>query len=113
MTASGPVPSAVWRFVSHHYRHVGRYLEAVFLVRGQTGVFVRNEALTRRAPWHGFCRFSKYANIAANATRQGLKESERAAAERRGFQALRYQEWKDGKPGEQVRTASGAIGAVG
>lgn len=113
MIISGPVPSAVRRFVSHHYRHAGRYLEGVFLVRGETGVFVRNEALTRRATWHGFCRFSKYGNIAAIATRQGLKESERAAAERRGFQALRYQEWKDGKPGEQVRTAGCAIGAIG
>ena len=46
--------------------------------------------------------FNKYTSICARATRQALKEEERAAAERRGFMALRYQEWKDGKASENV-----------
>ncbi len=46
--------------------------------------------------------FNKYTAICARATRQALKEEERAAAERRGYMALRYQEWKDGKPSENV-----------
>ena len=33
-----------------------------------------------------------------------MKETERAAAEKRGLTALRYQNWENGKGGEQVRT---------
>ena len=36
--------------------------------------------------------------------RQSLKENERLAAERRGQTLLRYQNWEDGKGGEQVST---------
>jgi len=36
--------------------------------------------------------------------RQSLKETERADAERRAFQALRYQEWKNGEASDHVRT---------
>ena len=50
--------------------------------------------------------FNKYTAICARATRQALKEEERAAAERRGFMALRYQEWKDGKASENVSVAT-------
>lgn len=47
-------------------------------------------------------RYNKYASICARATRQALKEEERVKADRRGEMALRYQQWKDGKAGEQV-----------
>ncbi|WFD29163.1 hypothetical protein MSPP1_000168 [Malassezia sp. CBS 17886] len=46
--------------------------------------------------------FSKYASLAARATRQALKETERVAAERRAQEGLRYQTWKDGKASEQI-----------
>lgn len=51
-----------------------------------------------------FCsfRYNKYTSICARATRQALKEEERVKAEKRGYMALRYQEWKDGKAGDQV-----------
>lgn len=47
-------------------------------------------------------RYNKYTSICARATRQALKEEERVKADKRGFMALRYQEWKDGKAGENV-----------
>lgn len=52
------------------------------------------------------CRFNKYLAVAARATRQALKEEQRVAAERRGVISLRWQQWKDGKGGEQVRSFS-------
>jgi len=48
--------------------------------------------------------YSKYTTVAARATRQALKETERAEAERRAYQALRYQEWKNGEASEHVCT---------
>lgn len=47
--------------------------------------------------------YNKYTSICARATRQALKEEERVKAEKRGYMALRYQEWKEGKAGDQVR----------
>lgn len=41
--------------------------------------------------------------IAARATRQSLKEADRAAAEKYSYQVLKYQSWKDGQPSESVR----------
>ena len=51
-----------------------------------------------------FChyRFNKYSQICARAVRQSLKETERVKAEKRGQTILRYQNWQDGKGGEQV-----------
>ena len=51
-----------------------------------------------------FChyRFNKYSQITARAVRQSLKETERVKAEKRGLTILRYQNWQDGKGGEQV-----------
>ncbi|KAJ9475563.1 hypothetical protein PHBOTO_005650 [Pseudozyma hubeiensis] len=49
--------------------------------------------------------FNKYTAICARATRQALKEEERASAERRGYMALRYQEWKDGQASENLNLA--------
>lgn len=47
-------------------------------------------------------------NIGARATRAALKDDARAKAERLSgsVSGLRYQQWKDGKGGEQVRTLS-------
>lgn len=36
------------------------------------------------------------------AVRASLKEAERVDADRRAFQALRYQEWKNGQSSEHV-----------
>ena len=47
--------------------------------------------------------YSKYTTVAARATRQALKETERAEAERRAYQALRYQEWTNGEASDHVR----------
>ena len=47
-------------------------------------------------------RYNKYASVCARATRQALKEEERVKADRRGEMALRYQQGKDGKAGDQV-----------
>lgn len=47
-------------------------------------------------------RYNKYTSICARATRQALKEEERVRADKRGYMALRYQEWKEGKAGESV-----------
>ena len=47
-------------------------------------------------------RFNKYSQICARAVRQSLKETERVKAEKRGQTILRYQNWQDGKGGEQV-----------
>lgn len=48
--------------------------------------------------------FNKYSQITASALRRSLNETERLAAERRGFTNVRYQNWEDGKGGQQVRT---------
>jgi hypothetical protein len=42
-------------------------------------------------------------SITARTLRNVLKEDKRVEAERRGDMGLRYQEWKDGKAGDQVR----------
>ncbi len=47
-------------------------------------------------------RYNRYASICARAVRNSLKEEQRVKAERRGEMSLRYQQWKDGKAGEQV-----------
>ncbi|CBQ69893.1 related to atp synthase epsilon chain, mitochondrial [Sporisorium reilianum SRZ2] len=57
------------------------------------------------ASWRAHFTFNKYTAICARATRQALKEEERAAAERRGYMALRYQEWKDGKASDNLNLA--------
>jgi F-type H+-transporting ATPase subunit epsilon len=49
-------------------------------------------------------RFNKYIQIAARATRQALKEEERLKADKRGTISLKWQTWKDGKGGVQVRS---------
>ncbi|EST08295.1 ATPase, F1 complex, epsilon subunit, mitochondrial [Kalmanozyma brasiliensis GHG001] len=57
------------------------------------------------ASWRAHFTFNKYTAICARATRQALKEESRATAERRGYMALRYQEWKDGKASENLNLA--------
>ena len=52
--------------------------------------------------WFCCYRFNKYSQICARAVRQSLKETERVKAEKRGQTILRYQNWQDGKGGEQV-----------
>ncbi|KAF8584121.1 hypothetical protein K439DRAFT_1294356, partial [Ramaria rubella] len=47
-------------------------------------------------------RFNKYSQIAARALRQSLKEEYRVQAEKRGLTSVRYQNWENGKGGEQV-----------
>ncbi|KAK7030421.1 hypothetical protein VNI00_014165 [Paramarasmius palmivorus] len=54
------------------------------------------------ATWRSVFTFNKYSQITANAVRSSLKESQRLAAEKRGLTALRYQQWQDGKGGEQI-----------
>jgi len=54
------------------------------------------------AVWRQYFSFNKYSQITARAVRQSLKETERVAAEKRGLTALRYQNWENGKGGEQV-----------
>ncbi|CCU98380.1 unnamed protein product [Malassezia sympodialis ATCC 42132] len=56
------------------------------------------------ATWRQF--FSKYTTVAARATRQALKETERAEAERRAYQALRYQEWKNGEASDHINLSA-------
>ncbi|KAF8516929.1 mitochondrial ATP synthase epsilon chain-domain-containing protein, partial [Hysterangium stoloniferum] len=56
--------------------------------------------------------FNKYSQIAARALRQSLKEGERLQAERRGITLVRYQNWENGKGGEQVRCVHNAVGNV-
>lgn len=46
--------------------------------------------------------YNKYTQIASRAVRQGLKESERVAAEKRAQIGLRVQTWENGVGGEQV-----------
>lgn len=48
------------------------------------------------------CSFNKYTQIASRAVRQGLKESERVAAEKRAQVGLKVQTWENGVGGEQV-----------
>ncbi|PWN25254.1 hypothetical protein BDZ90DRAFT_234451 [Jaminaea rosea] len=55
-----------------------------------------------QAAWRQFFSYNRYTAICGRATRSALKESERVKAERRGETSLRYQEWKDGKAGEQT-----------
>ncbi|KZT58166.1 hypothetical protein CALCODRAFT_482556 [Calocera cornea HHB12733] len=52
--------------------------------------------------WRQYMTYNKYSQIAARALRAGLKEDARVQAEKRGFTALRFQEWENGQPGEQV-----------
>ncbi|EDP43788.1 hypothetical protein MGL_2001 [Malassezia globosa CBS 7966] len=58
-----------------------------------------------QATWRQFFSYSKYTQVAARAVRQSLKETERVEAERRAFQALRYQEWKNGEASENISLA--------
>ncbi|PWN18009.1 hypothetical protein BCV69DRAFT_285606 [Microstroma glucosiphilum] len=53
------------------------------------------------ATWRQFFSYNRYTSICGRATRSALKEGERVKAERRGDTSLRYQEWKEGKAGEQ------------
>lgn len=46
--------------------------------------------------------YNKYAQITARAVRMSLKEEKRLAAEKRGVTTLRYQQWENGKGGQQV-----------
>jgi F-type H+-transporting ATPase subunit epsilon len=46
--------------------------------------------------------YNKYTQIASRAVRQGLKESERVAAEKRAQIGLKVQTWENGVGGEQV-----------
>ena len=48
-------------------------------------------------------RYNKFIQIAARATRAGLKEEERLKADKRNAVTLKWQSWKDGKGGPQVR----------
>lgn len=50
--------------------------------------------------------YNKYTQIASRAVRTGLKESERVGAEKRANIGVKYQQWENGKGGEQV---SGAL----
>ncbi|TFK19149.1 hypothetical protein FA15DRAFT_674678 [Coprinopsis marcescibilis] len=54
------------------------------------------------AAWRQFFTYNKYAQITARAIRNSLKEEGRVAAEKRGQTSVRYQEWKEGKGGQQV-----------
>ncbi|PWN34685.1 uncharacterized protein FA14DRAFT_144055 [Meira miltonrushii] len=62
--------------------------------------------MSSAAAWRQYFTYNKYTSICARATRQALKEEERVKADKRGFMALRYQEWKDGKAGENVNLAA-------
>ena len=46
--------------------------------------------------------YNKYTQIASRAVRTGLKESERVGAEKRANIGVKYQQWENGKGGEQV-----------
>jgi len=61
------------------------------------------------APWRQFFSFNKYTQIAARALRQSLKETERVAAEKRGNTSVKYQQWENGKGGEQIWLSEKAI----
>jgi hypothetical protein len=52
-----------------------------------------------------YYRYNKYTQVAARAVRNSLKEGERVKAEKRGLTSLRYQQWENGKAGEQVGPA--------
>jgi len=54
------------------------------------------------ATWRNVFTYNKYAQIAARALRQSLKENERVLAEKRGVTLLRYQQWENGQGGQQV-----------
>ncbi|GJJ12285.1 hypothetical protein Clacol_006526 [Clathrus columnatus] len=54
------------------------------------------------ALWRELFSFNKYSQIASRALRQSLKESERVQAEKRGLTSVRYQNWENGKAGEQI-----------
>ncbi|KAG7571408.1 hypothetical protein FFLO_00591 [Filobasidium floriforme] len=56
--------------------------------------------------WRSFFSYNKYTQIASRAVRTGLKESERVGAEKRANIGVKYQQWENGKGGEQV---SGAL----
>lgn len=62
----------------------------------------------RRRPVHEsrVHRYNKFIQIAARATRAGLKEEERLKADKRNAVTLKWQSWKEGKGGPQVRYQS-------
>ncbi|KAH8080909.1 mitochondrial ATP synthase epsilon chain-domain-containing protein [Filobasidium floriforme] len=51
--------------------------------------------------WRSFFSYNKYTQIASRAVRTGLKESERVGAEKRANIGVKYQQWENGKGGEQ------------
>jgi F-type H+-transporting ATPase subunit epsilon len=53
--------------------------------------------------------YNKYTQIASRAARQGLKESERVAAEKRAAVGIKYQIWQNGTGGEQVGFCAGSL----
>ncbi|KOS15921.1 hypothetical protein Malapachy_3676 [Malassezia pachydermatis] len=57
------------------------------------------------ATWREFFSYSKYTTVVTRAVRASLKEAERVDADRRAFQALRYQEWKNGQSSEHINLA--------
>jgi len=57
---------------------------------------------TMSAVWRQHFSYNRLTQIAARALRQSLKEEERLKAEKRGLTAVRYQQWQNGKGGEQV-----------
>jgi F-type H+-transporting ATPase subunit epsilon len=57
--------------------------------------------------------YNKYTQIASRAVRTGLKESERVGAEKRANIGVKYQQWENGKGGEQVSGRCWAIQSSG
>lgn len=53
--------------------------------------------------------FNKYLSIGARATRQSLKEDVRVKIDQRVQSNLRYQEWQDGKAGDNVGPSFRAV----
>lgn len=52
--------------------------------------------------WRSFFSYNKYTQVASRAVRAGLKDTERAAADKRAEVGMKYQTWKDGKASESV-----------
>lgn len=85
-------PPSVTDTILHHEHDLARHIHVCFY-----SVQLVHEIAK------SFRSFNKYSQIAARALRQSLKETERVAAEKRGSTILRYQQWKDGQGGQQVR----------
>jgi len=52
--------------------------------------------------WRTIFSYNKYSQICARAVRASFKEEQRVAAEKRGLTSLRYQQWENGKGGQQI-----------